>query len=247
MERALATGSHTAGEVAVMLIDLDRFKEINDTLGHSYGDELLCQVGPRLESVLRDGDTVARLGGDEFAVLLPVVDGSGEAELVAERLRESLHRRFEVQGVSLDLEASVGIALSPWHGTDVEELLRNADIAMYVAKELKAGAVLFAPEEHATGRTRLTVLGDLRTALESEDELFLHYQPKVTLDGERVEGLEALLRWQHPERGMIPPSDFIPVAEGTGIIIRLTERVLGMALGTMRGWLDQQLAVPVAV
>jgi diguanylate cyclase (GGDEF)-like protein len=247
VEQALATATRTSAEVAVLLIDLDRFKEINDTLGHTYGDELLRQVGPRLESVLRDGDTVARLGGDEFAVLLPVVDGAEEAQSVAERLRESLHRRFEVQTVALDLEASVGIALSPWHGTDVEELLRNADIAMYVAKEVKAGAVLFCPEEHATGRTRLTVLGDLRTALESGDELFLHYQPKVTLDGERIEGLEALLRWHHPERGMIPPSDFIPVAEGTGIIIRLTERVLGMALSTMRGWLDQQLAVPVAV
>jgi diguanylate cyclase (GGDEF)-like protein len=247
IEQALAGATRTSAEVAVLLIDLDRFKEINDTLGHTYGDELLRQIGPRLESVLRDGDTVARLGGDEFAVLLPVVEGADEARAVAERLRESLHRRFEVQGVALDLEASVGIALSPWHGTDVEELLRNADIAMYVAKEVKAGAVLFCPDEHVTGRTRLTVLGDLRTALDSGDELFLHYQPKVTLDGERVEGLEALLRWQHPERGMIPPSDFIPVAEGTGIIIRLTERVLGMALGTMRGWLDQQLAVPVAV
>jgi len=247
VEQALAAASRTEGEVAVLLIDLDRFKEINDTLGHTYGDELLCQVGPRLESVLREGDTVARLGGDEFAVLLPVVDGADEAKVVAERLRGALHRRFDVQGVALDLEASVGIALSPWHGTDVEELLRNADIAMYVAKEVKAGAVLFIPEEHATGRTRLSVLGDLRTALESRDELFLHYQPKVTLDGERVEGLEALLRWQHPEHGLVPPAEFIPVAEGTGIIIRLTERVLGMALTAMRGWLDCDLAVPVAV
>ena len=247
IEQALAGASRTAAEVAVLLIDLDRFKEINDTLGHSYGDELLRQVGPRLESVIRDGDTVARLGGDEFAVLLPVVDGADEARMVAERLREALHRRYEVQGVALDLEASVGIALSPWHGTDVEELLRNADIAMYVAKEVKAGAVLFVPEEHTTGRSRLTVLGDLRTALEAGDELFLQYQPKVTLDGERIEGLEALLRWQHPERGLVPPSEFIPIAEGTGIIIRLTERVLGMALGTLRDWLDRGLSVPVAV
>jgi diguanylate cyclase (GGDEF)-like protein len=247
IEQSLVAATRTSAEVAVLLIDLDRFKEINDTLGHSYGDELLRQVGPRLESVLREGDTVARLGGDEFAVLLPVVDGAAEAQAVAERLRESLHRRFDVQGVALDLEASVGIALSPWHGTDDEELLRNADIAMYVAKEVKAGAVLFTPEEHATGPTRLTVLGDLRTALDSEDEMFLHYQPKVTLDGERVEGVEALLRWEHPERGLIPPSEFIPVAEGTGIIIRLTERVLGMALTRMRRWLDTGMAVPVAV
>jgi diguanylate cyclase (GGDEF)-like protein len=144
--QALAAATRSSGEVAVMMIDLDRFKEINDTLGHSYGDKLLCQVGPRLQSVLRDGDTVARLGGDEFAVLLPTVDGVSEAQQVAERLRESLHRPFDVDGVVLDVEASVGIVLSPWHGTGTEDLLRNADIAMYAAKELKGGAVVFEPE-----------------------------------------------------------------------------------------------------
>jgi diguanylate cyclase (GGDEF)-like protein len=247
LEQALSAAARRAGEAAVLLIDLDRFKEINDTLGHSYGDELLRQVGPRLEEVLRDGDTVARLGGDEFAVLLPAVDGVAEARLVAGRLQAALHRRFEVNGVGLDVEASVGIALSPWHGTDTEELLRNADIAMYVAKELKAGAVVFEPEEHQTAPSRLTVLGDLRSALERDGELFLQYQPKFTLDGERIEGAEALLRWQHPQRGPIPPAEFIPVAEGTGIILRLTERVLDMALGQLRRWRDAGVAVPVAV
>jgi diguanylate cyclase (GGDEF)-like protein/PAS domain S-box-containing protein len=247
LEQALSAAARRAGEAAVLLIDLDRFKEINDTLGHSYGDELLRQVGPRLGEVLRDGDTVARLGGDEFAVLLPAVDGVAEARLVAGRLQAALHRRFEVNGVGLDVEASVGIALSPWHGTDTEELLRNADIAMYVAKELKAGAVVFEPEEHQTAPSRLTVLGDLRSALERDGELFLQYQPKFTLDGERIEGAEALLRWQHPQRGPIPPAEFIPVAEGTGIILRLTERVLDMALGQLRRWRDAGVAVPVAV
>ena len=247
LERGLAAASRSAGEVAMLLIDLDRFKEINDTLGHSYGDRLLCQVGPRLQSVLREGDTVARLGGDEFAVLLPLVDGIGEAERVAERLRESLHRPFDVDGLALDVEASIGIVVSPWHGTDTEALLRNADIAMYAAKEVKAGAVVFQPEEHVSAPARLTVLGDLRRALEVTGELFLHYQPKYTLDGERIEGAEALLRWQHPTEGLIPPGDFIPAAEGTGIILRLTERVLDMALAQMRGWMDAGHAVPVAV
>jgi diguanylate cyclase (GGDEF)-like protein len=233
--------------VALLLIDLDRFKDINDSLGHSYGDKLLCQVGPRLQSVLRDGDTVARLGGDEFAVLLPAVDGVGEAQAVAERLRESLHQPFDVDGVVLDVEASVGIVLSPWHGTDTEELLRNADIAMYAAKELKGGAVVFQPEVHASTPVRISVLGDLRRALDGDDELFLNYQPKITLNGERIEGLEALLRWQHPTQGLIPPGDFIPVAEGTGIILRLTERVLNLALAQQRLWLDDGRAVPVAV
>jgi diguanylate cyclase (GGDEF)-like protein len=245
--QALSAATRTDGEVALLLIDLDRFKEINETLGHSYGDKLLCQVGPRLRSILRDGDTVARLGGDEFAVLLPSVDGVAEAQAVAERLREALHRPFDVEGVSLDVEASVGIVLSPWHGTDTEELLRNADIAMYAAKELKAGAVVFEPDQHVTAPWRLTLLGDLRRALEGSDELFLNYQPKYTLDGERIEGVEALLRWQHPTEGLIPPDEFIPVAEGTGIILRLTERVLGLALAQMRTWLDAGHVVPVAV
>jgi diguanylate cyclase (GGDEF)-like protein len=247
LEQALATAARSEGEVALLLIDLDRFKEINDSLGHSYGDKLLVQVGPRLRSVLRDMDTVGRLGGDEFAVLLPSVDGVAEAEAVAERLRQALHQPFDVDGVILDVEASIGIVLSPWHGTDSEELLRNADIAMYAAKELKSGAVVFQPEVHATTPVRLSVLGDLRRALDTDDELFLNYQPKITLDGERVEGLEALLRWQHPTQGLIPPGDFILVAEGTGIILRLTERVLNLALAQQRHWLDAGTAVPVAV
>jgi len=247
LEQGLAAATRSESEIALLLIDLDRFKEINDSLGHTYGDKLLCQVGPRLQSVLRDGDTVARLGGDEFAVLLPSVDGVAEAKAVAERLRLALHRPFDVDGVALDVEASVGIVLSPWHGTDTEELLRNADIAMYAAKELKAGAVVFEADQHVTAPWRLTVLGDLRRALEGTAELFLNYQPKYTLDGERIEGVEALLRWQHPTEGLIPPGDFIPVAEGTGIILRLTERVLNMALAQMRRWLDSGHAVPVAV
>jgi diguanylate cyclase (GGDEF)-like protein len=247
LEQGLAAASRSGGEVAMLLIDLDRFKEINDTLGHTYGDKLLCQVGPRLRSVLRDGDTVARLGGDEFAVLLPFVADIAEAEAVAARLREALHRPFDVEGVALDIEASIGIVVSPWHGTDTEALLRNADIAMYAAKEVKAGAVVFQPEEHVSAPARLTVLGDLRRALEGTGELFLHYQPKYTLDGERIEGAEALLRWQHPTEGLIPPGDFIPAAEGTGIILRLTERVLDMALLQMRAWIDAGHPVPVAV
>jgi diguanylate cyclase (GGDEF)-like protein len=247
LEQALAGAARSSGEVALILIDLDRFKEINDTLGHTYGDKLLCQVGPRMQSVLRDGDTVARLGGDEFAVLLPTVDGVTEARTVADRLREALHQPFDVDDVVLDVEASVGISLSPWHGTEAEDLLRNADIAMYAAKALKGEAVVFEPEEHATAPNRLTVLGDLRRALEVTDELFLYFQPKYTLEGERIEGAEALLRWTHPTRGLIPPGDFIPVAEGTGLILRLTERVLGISLAQQRVWLDAGHVVPVAV
>ncbi|RBY92874.1 bifunctional diguanylate cyclase/phosphodiesterase [Blastococcus sp. TF02A-30] len=247
LDQALAAATRSRTEVAMLLIDLDRFKEINDSLGHSYGDELLRHVGPRLHALLREGDTVARLGGDEFAVLLPSVEGVAEAEAVAERLRAALHQPFDVNGAVLDVEASVGIVLSPWHGTDTEELLRNADIAMHVAKERKAGAVVYRPEEHVAAPPSLTVLGDLRRALDVDDELFLHYQPKFTLDGERVEGAEALLRWRHPTRGLVPPGDFIPVAEGTGIILQLTERVLDLALAQLSRWREAGAALPVAV
>ncbi|HYH25153.1 MAG TPA: EAL domain-containing protein [Blastococcus sp.] len=246
LDQALAGAARSSSEVAVLLVDLDRFKEINDSLGHSYGDALLRQVAPRLSGVLRAGDTVARLGADEFAVLLAAVDGVGEAERVAERLSEALHRPFDVDGVTLDVEVGVGIAVSPWHGTHSEALLRSAHIAMHVAKERKAGAVVFTPEDHVAAPSRLTLLGDLRRALD-DDELFLHYQPKFTLDGERIEGVEALLRWQHPTRGLVPPAEFVPLAEGTGIILRLTERVLDLALAQARRWVDAGHPMPVAV
>jgi diguanylate cyclase (GGDEF)-like protein len=234
--QALTAAARKAGQVAVFFIGLDRFKEINDILGHSYGDELLRQIGPRLREALREGDTVARLGGDEFAVLVPVVEGVAEARAIAERLGTALHRPFEVDGVTIDVEASIGITMSPWHGTETDVLMRNADIAMYAAKQVKAGAVMFRPEEHEVFPARLSVFGDLRRALDHDGELFLHYQPKFTLDAAYLEGAEALLRWRHPERGLISPAEFIPFAEGTGLILRLTEHVLDMALAQMRRW-----------
>jgi diguanylate cyclase (GGDEF)-like protein len=231
----------------VLFIDLDRFTEINDTLGHSYGDELLRQVALRLAEVIRHGDTLARLGGDEFAVLLPNVNGRETVEIVAERLLEALHRSFAAGGTTLDVEASIGVALSPDHGTSSEELLTSADIAMYSAKERKAGAVFFDPRDCVNTPSRLTVLGDLRRALEADDQLSLHFQPKYALDDERLIGVEALLRWRHPERGNVPPAEFIEIAEGTGIILKLTERVLCEALGQARRWLDAGHQIPIAV
>jgi diguanylate cyclase (GGDEF)-like protein len=247
VERALAAAERRDEEVAVLLIDLDRFKEINDTLGHSYGDELLRQVAPRLAEVLRHGDTLARLGGDEFAVLLPNVSDREQVEIVAERLRSALHRSFTAGDATLDVEASIGAAISPHHGTTPDELLSAADVAMYTAKELKAGAVVFDPENRLDTPSRLTVLGDLRRALDASDQLFLHFQPKYALDDERLVGAEALLRWQHPERGLVPPGEFIEIAEGTGIILQLTERTLHLALAQSRAWTDAGHDVPVAV
>ncbi|MGY1744688.1 putative bifunctional diguanylate cyclase/phosphodiesterase [Blastococcus sp. SYSU D00695] len=248
LTRALADAAGTRGEVAVLHVDLDRFQEVNDTLGHSWGDRLLLAVGPRIASVLRDGDTVARLGGDEFAVLLPAVDGVPEAQAVAARVRAALHRPFDLgDGVGLDIEVSIGIAVSPAHGSDAEGLQRAADIAVHAAKELTSGVVVFDPDRHVAPSSRLTVLGDLRRALERTDELTVHYQPKVSLADGRLEGAEALVRWRHPERGLVPPADFVPVAEGTGLIVALTERVLDLSLAQMRRWADAGRPLPVAV
>ena len=228
-EQALRAGARTSSTTALLLIDLDRFKEVNDTLGHHVGDQLLAQIGPRLASVLRAADTVARLGGDEFAVLLPQADGLSGALDVASRLREALAEAFRVEGVELDVDASIGVVISGAHGNDPQTLLQRADIAMYVAKQQRRGVVVYDPENDDHSPERLSLLGQLRRGIE-RDELFLHYQPKIDLKIREVVGVEALVRWQHPDRGMIPPNDFIPLAEHTGLIGPLTMSVLNMAL-----------------
>jgi diguanylate cyclase len=222
-------------EVALVLIDLDRFKEINDTLGHHYGDRLLQLVGPRLTPGLRPEDVVARLGGDEFAVLLPGVVGPQQAEEVALRLHRSLLDAFDVDGVALSVEASMGIAVSGHHGTDATILLQRADMAMYAAKRRIGGVRLFEPDMDTHSPERLQLLGELRLALQRR-ELVLHFQPKVSLPAGTCVGFEALVRWQHPTRGMVPPDEFISLAEGTGLIEPLTRYVLALALEQCAAW-----------
>jgi diguanylate cyclase len=242
---ALALARPGAGSLAVLILDLDRFKEVNDTLGHQYGDELLRQVAQRACDTLRTSDTVARLAGDEFAVLLPDTTGP-DALALAERLIAEIHRSFAIGNVTVDVEASVGVAVAT--DTDTPEtLLRCADIAMYAAKDAKTGAVLYREEMHAEDSSRLLLLGDLRRALDVTDQLRLHYQPKVSLGSGGLCGVEALVRWQHPVRGLISPADFIPIAETTGLINRLTSHVLRLAIRQARAWLDDGLAIPVAV
>jgi diguanylate cyclase (GGDEF)-like protein/PAS domain S-box-containing protein len=239
--------AHRQGTTAaLLLIDLDRFKEVNDTLGHHYGDQLLAQIGPRLAEGLRKMDTVARLGGDEFAVLLPSVRDLQGATEVAHKLQAALSRPFQVEGVQLDVEASIGVVVSGDHGDDASTLIQRADIAMYVAKQRNLGVSTYDREVDSNTPERLAMLGDLRRALH-DDELFLHFQPKVDLSTGQVCGAEALLRWQHPERGLIPPDDFIPLAENTGMIGPLTSRVLNLALVQIRLWADGGVPVPVAI
>ena len=241
---------HIAGRsdtgVAVMLLDLDRFKEINDTLGHHYGDEVLRQVGERLSSMLREEDTVARLGGDEFAILLRSVETPAAGVAVAAAVRRAIAEHFDVAGVRLELGASVGIASYPEHGQDVDVLMQRADVAMYQAKEGRTGVERYVPELDGNSVQRLALAGDLRTALERE-EFILHYQPKVDLRTNAVAGAEVLLRWAHPVHGWLPPDEFIPLAEHTGLIVPLTNYVFDHALRQMGAWRAQGLDLGVAV
>jgi diguanylate cyclase (GGDEF)-like protein len=244
--QTLLAARRTDTTAGLLLIDLDRFKEINDTFGHLYGDALLTQIGPRLRRALREVDTVARLGGDEFAVLLPDITDLRAAMAVAAQLRAALERPFIVEEVALDVEASVGVVLSGEHGTDPTTLLQRADIAMYIAKVQNLGVFAYDPDVDGHTPAKLALLGELRRAL-NQGQLVMHYQPKVSIRTGEVVGAEALVRWQHPDRGMIFPDTFIPLAEHTGLIGPLTTYVLGAALSQARVWMDDGRPLMVSV
>jgi diguanylate cyclase (GGDEF)-like protein len=242
---AIAAPRPVDADVALLVIDLDRFKEVNDTFGHQYGDLLLQEIGPRLADVLEPHDTIARLGGDEFAVLLPRSDAA-HAERVARSILNSLDRSFSILDHSVDVGASIGIALSPDHGADSDVLLQRGDVAMYVAKRDGRGVAIYAPDLDQHSPDRLALVGELRRAIET-DELRLLYQPKVSPRTGRWVGAEALIRWQHPMRGMIAPDQFIPLAEQTGLIKNVSQWVLNAAICQAREWLSMGLDVPIAV
>ena len=247
---ALAQGARSGSKSGLLMLDLDRFKEVNDTLGHSLGDGLLEVVGRRLARSVRPGDVVARLGGDEFAVLLPAVRSGAAAREVAARLRAALAEPVRLEGMSLQVEASVGVALYPDDGGTVEALLQRADVAMYLAKERRSGVECYAARSDRHSPARLSLLGDLRRGID-QGEFELHYQPKVFLDSGRTAGMEALLRWQHPRRGRLLPAQFIPLAEQSFLMRDLTRHVLRIALGQVTAWrltgLPVQLSVNISV
>ncbi|MFG2711898.1 putative bifunctional diguanylate cyclase/phosphodiesterase [Streptomyces goshikiensis] len=230
---------------ALVLIDLDRFRAVNDTLGHLAGDRLLLQIADRLRQALPEDAEAARLGGDEFAVLLPVADSTTSAQRVARHLVAELSSPLDLDGLTLVLEASAGLAVFPDHALDAEGLLRRADVAMYQAKRDRTGVEVYESKRDSNTPDRLGLLGDLRRALDA-GEVELHYQPKVRFDG-HVAGLEALVRWVHPERGRVPPDEFIAIAETSGLMPHLTEYVLETALAQVARWRAQGLKVPVAV
>jgi diguanylate cyclase (GGDEF)-like protein len=246
IDQAVRT-ARRGGEIsAVMLMDLDHFKEINDTLGHHHGDRLLEEVARRLEAALRDSDTVARLGGDEFGILLPRIAHADDAIVVVEQILANLREPFSVDEMRLEIDASIGIAVHPVHGDDVETLVQRADIAMYSAKQSGRGYAIFEPELDRHSPRRLALAGGLRTAIE-RGEIKLYYQPKADLDSGRVVGVEALARWDHPQHGIVGPGEFVPIAEQTGLILPLTSFVLDAALRQLRAWADAGLNLSVAV
>jgi diguanylate cyclase (GGDEF)-like protein len=232
-------------ELAVLLVDLDRFKEINDTLGHASGDELLKSLAGRLEEMRAPSQTIARLGGDEFGVLVPRA-AEDETLAVAHRTREVIEQPVTLRGIPVTVEASIGIARAPENGDDVETLIQRADIAMYNAKERRAGVEAYDQESDSNDAGRLALMTELKGAIE-RGELFLAYQPKVDAADGAVRGVEALVRWRHPERGIVPPDEFVPLAERTGLIKPLTRWVLEAALRQCRAWEEEGVETAVAV
>jgi diguanylate cyclase (GGDEF)-like protein len=245
VDEALATHARFGLPFGLMLIDLDDFKTVNDTLGHQVGDALLTEIAARLRASVREGDLVARLGGDEFAVLVPDAD-LDEVRAVAERLREGVGSTVALENMQLEVRMSVGIATCPEDGTDGAALLRHADVAMYRAKNARTGIEVYAAEHDDNSMARLALLSDLRQALQTQDELELYYQPKQTPEG-RPLGMEALLRWRHPMYGLILPDEFVPLAERSGVMPALSARVIALAVAQLAQWRELGLEVQVAV
>lgn len=244
LERELAVAEADGLPLTLLVADLDRFKELNDTLGHQAGDLLLQQFGPRVLDALRATDTLARLGGDEFAVLLPGCDCEVAVPIV-EQLQAILNEPFTIRGLKIHVEASIGIASFPRQADEVDALVRRAEVAMYQAKEARTGWEVYVPERDLHSRDRLGLLGELRGAI-AKRELELHYQPKVDLRSDEVTGVEALVRWRHPTRGLLGPMEFIPLAERTALMRPLTLFVLDTALAQCRRWREAGLDLSVA-
>jgi diguanylate cyclase (GGDEF)-like protein/PAS domain S-box-containing protein len=245
LSQAIRLADRDGRSFALCVVDLDRFKDVNDTLGQLAGDQLLQEVAYRLRNALRASDTVARLGADEFAVVLPESDVQS-ATLAAHKIIEALGAPVLLDECEVAVEASMGIAVYPEHGTDADTVLTCAELAMNVAKQTRSGYSVYSPDQNQSSSQRLTLVGALRRAI-ADDELMLYYQPKVDCRTGEVAGVEALVRWQHPQHGLIPPDRFIPLAEQTGLIRPLTRWVLNAATRQAREWHDEGLMLSVAV
>jgi diguanylate cyclase (GGDEF)-like protein len=240
---AVRSATTTRRAAAIAIVDLDRFKDINDTLGHSTGDSLLTEIARRLAATMRPGDTVARLGGDEFGI---IVRGVEDAEPVLWRLREVIDREIEIRGLPLSVQASIGFVSVPEDGTAVDELLQRAEVAMYAAKARHVGVVRYDTAFDNYDAARLTLVSELRHAIE-QDQLVLHYQPQASFASGQVRSVEALVRWQHPTLGLLYPDAFLPLAEQTDLIDRLTSWVLRSALRDVRRLAEADPSLRVAI
>ncbi len=246
VEQALERARYTGGRVGVMALDLDNFKDFNDTLGHGEADGLLVGVAERLQATVGPDDLVARLGSDDFGLLVVGTDGAGDLRKLAVCVRSELDDPFVIAGLRLGVSASVGIAWAPGDAVDAEALLRRADVAMHRAKVQRTGIELYDQSSDPYSPERLVLAGELREGI-SRGELVLHYQPKLAVDSGKVVGVEALVRWRHPQRGLVPPGEFIELAERTDVIGALTMSVLRMALGQVASWRRVGIELPVAV
>ncbi len=246
LDRVIADSRSSGTMLALMLMDLDRFKEVNDTFGHQFGDALLKQVSFRLENQMRGGGVVARLGGDEFAVVMPRCADANASAAAARRILNTLEQPFVIDGQVLEVGASIGIALFPEHGEDTRTLLRRADVAMYAAKQRQSGYSFHHDDSDSRTADQLALVVELRGAIERQ-ELELHYQPKLHLRSGLMTRAEVLLRWNHPQRGHLAPSQFVPLAERTGLIRTITDWLLDRALAQCREWLDEGAPIHLAV
>ncbi|MGH6717788.1 MAG: putative bifunctional diguanylate cyclase/phosphodiesterase [Alphaproteobacteria bacterium] len=246
VEQTLREAKRIDAKVPLLVIDLDRFKEVNETLGYRAGDDLLCEIANRLRGVLRDSDTIGRLGSDDFGILLSSAETIEGAIRVAERIQHHVESRFTVGGHTIDATMSMGVALFPVHGHDADTLLRHADMALSEARRARIPYSVFGTVENDLARSSFHLAGDLRRAVEN-DELVLHYQPKVAMATGCAIGVEALVRWNHPTLGLIMPGDFMPLAERTALITPLSLVILDKALRQVRLWQERGLDVPVAV
>jgi diguanylate cyclase (GGDEF)-like protein/PAS domain S-box-containing protein len=248
LENAIAGARRRGEKIALLFLDLDRFKTVNDLFGRSFGDIVLKEIAKRLKVCAGEHNTVARVGGDEFLVMLSCVEDAAEATIAAGQIIDAMGRSFEVLGRSISVGCSIGVSLFPEHGSDGDTLIRNADAAMYSAKDGGRSTIRFFTDAmNVQAIERLTMDKDLRLALE-RGEFFLLYQPQMDIGSRRITGLEALIRWQHPELGLIPPDRFISIAESNGLILPIGEWVLRTACAQARRWQDEGLPnVPVAV
>ncbi|MBW3671096.1 MAG: GGDEF domain-containing protein, partial [Acidobacteria bacterium] len=245
LDRAIVTARRNGSLVGMIMMDLDRFKEINDTLGHHFGDEVLTEVGRRLSETLRESDTVARLGGDEFAVTF-FAENLARSEEIARRIHRALEKPLELGGVSIEIEASMGIALYPLHAGDGATLMKRADVAMYDSKKTHHAFSIYEPGRDEHSLKRLSILSELRNAVAS-GELELHFQPKIDMATRRVVQAEALVRWRHPVHGLLSPAEFIPLAEQSGNITMITHWVLRNSIRFCGEWNAEELDLAVAV